>query len=171
MNIPHSVLRLAVAASLAVVAGLPALAAGPNARIADDARPMAPGAQFRVTYLLFSGRPNPTVTVLPGPVYEVVQKRLDSATATGRALAATADAPPALGYNGILVEQFHGDGTVSRQVVHGDALRIESAVAGQSTTATSPSAAGLEAALLSIGRSSGALDTALLDYIARAPKP
>jgi len=170
MNLQDFAHRFVLAATLTVAGLAPALAAGPNARAIDGAPPVAPGAQFRITYLVFSGRPNPTVTIPPGPVYELVQKRLSSASATGR-VAAAAEPPSRLGYNGILVEQFHGDGTVSRQVVHGDALRIESATPGQSVVANSSAAVGLEAALVSVGRSSGVLDAALADYIARAPSP
>lgn len=129
-----------------------------------------PGEKIRITYLLFSGRPNPTVTVAPGRVYEVVAKELAGARATGTALK-SGDEPSVLGYNGILLEQISADGRISRHVVKGSRLRIESESDSRAVTTTSSAAKGLEAALLSIGQSHGALDPGLLAFIAKSAQP
>lgn len=129
-----------------------------------------PGEKIRITYLLFSGRPNPAVTVAPGRVYEVVAKQLAAARATGAALK-SGDESSVLGYNGILLEQISADGRISRHVVKGDRLRIESETDSRAVTTASSAAKGLEAALLSIGQSHGALDPGLLAFIAKSAQP
>ena len=129
-----------------------------------------PGEKIRITYLLFSGRPNPTVTVAPGRVYEVVTKELLGARATGTALK-DGDGPSVLGYNGILLEQISADGKISRHVVKGSRLRIESESDSRAVITASSAAKGLEAALLSIGQSYGVLDPGLLAFIAKSTRP
>lgn len=128
-----------------------------------------PGEKIRITYQLFSGRPNPTVTVAPGRLYEVVTRELAGARATGTPVAERGT-DAALGYTGIVLEQIAADGRVSRHVVKGTRLRIESEAGATGSLSTMSSAAkGLEAALLSIGQSYGVLDPAMLGVIARTP--
>jgi hypothetical protein len=137
-------------------------AAGPRGGMIEP-----PGEKIRITYLLFSGRPNPSVTVTPGRVYEVVAKELSNARATGMTLKSDDDTS-GLGYSGILLEQISMDGKVSRHVVKGNRLRIESDSGARAVTTSSNAAKGLEAALLSIGQSYGALDPGLLNFIAKS---
>lgn len=166
MNIQSFGKALASAVLMAAALHIgPAAAAQPHA---DRLEP--PGEKIRITYLLFSGRPNPTVTVAPGRVYEVVTKELASARATGAALK-SGDEPSALGYNGILLEQISADGRISRHVVKGSRLRIESESDSRAVITASNAAKGLEAALLSIGQSYGALDPGLLAFIAKSAQP
>jgi hypothetical protein len=129
-----------------------------------------PGEKMRITYLLFSGRPNPTVTIAPGRVYEVVMKELAGARATGTTLKSGGETP-VLGYNGILLEQISADGRISRHVVKGTRLRIESGTDQRAVATASSAAKGLEAALLSIGQSYGALDPGLLAFITKSAQP
>jgi hypothetical protein len=166
MNILSFSKALAGAALMAAALYIgPVPAAGPLGDRLDT-----PGETIRITYLLFSGRPNPTVTIAPGRVYEVVMKELAGARATGATLKSGGDTS-VLGYNGILLEQISADGRVSRHVVKGNLLRIESDTGRRAVVTASSAAKGLEAALLSIGQSYGALDPGLQAFIARSTRP
>jgi len=157
------------------IAGALLMAAALHIGAAAAAQPQGealdpPGEKIRITYLVFSGRPNPTVTVAPGRVYEVVTKELAGARGTGTALK-NGDEPSVLSYNGILLEQISADGRISRHVVKGSRLRIESESDSRAVITSSNAARGLEAALLSIGQSYGALDPGLLAFIAKSARP
>jgi hypothetical protein len=163
MNIKLFGASIVGAALMAAAFASPARAAGPLGGMEPS------GEKIRITYLLFSGRPNPTVTIAPGRVYEVVAKELADARATG-AILKNGDEPSVLGYNGILLEHISTEGRISRHVVKGMRLRIESEADARAVTTASTAAKGLEAALLSIGQSYGALDAGLLAFIEKSAK-
>ncbi len=150
-------------ASLALSAH--AAAAPPTANGKQTARPQP---QMKITYLLFSGRPNPTLTLARGQDFEMVTRKIDEAARTGTRVAEQAD-PPVLGYNGILIEYPDATGAVVRFVLKTNGLRSESASAAQATT-RSVSAMQLEESLLSLGRDRGVLDAGMVDAIRSAKR-
>lgn len=129
----------------------------------------APG--LRITYLVYSGRPNPELTVTDPAQLRAIEARLgDAMAAPARAGAA---AEPVLGYNGILIE--HVGGPVAKVkpqpvTIKGQRLSVDTAAATEfkSATATarvSAAAADLETMLLKLGQKRGALDAATLDVL------
>lgn len=153
-----ALIAAASVASLALCAD--AAAAPPSATGKPTARPQP---QMKITYLIFSGRPNPTVTVPRGRDFDMVTRKLDEAARTGTRVAGPAD-PPVLGYNGILIEYPDATGEVARVVLKKNGLRSESAGVAQAAT-RSVSALQLEESLLTLGRDRGVLDARMIDAI------
>lgn len=151
------------AASLALCAD--AAAAPPSATGKPTARPQP---QMKITYLLFSGRPNPTLTLPRGKDFDMVTRKIGEAGRTGTRVAGQAD-PPVLGYNGILIEYPDAVGKLTRLVLKTNSLRNESASAKQAAT-RSVSAMQLEESLLALGRDRGVLDTRMVDAIRSAER-
>jgi hypothetical protein len=126
------------------------------------------GAGFRITYLVFSGRPNPTVTVTDAAAVQAIQAGLDGALANGtRAKNDAGD--PVLGYNGILIESTDKGGSSPQYVVKGRLTRIEpvsdGVVAPASTATESQVSVDLEARLLELGQKRGVLDPSTLGFL------
>ena len=137
---------------------------------AQEAQAKPPQQALRVTYLVYSGRPNPTVTVTDPAQVRAIEEKLASARASK--LRAESDAGDSiLGYNGILVERVGAAPTASGFVVKRDVLRVEGSAEKSDASAAAPvatvsrSASDLEALLLSVGREQGVLDAALLSAI------
>ena len=141
---------------------------------AQDAKPQ-PEKGFRVTYLLFSGRPNPSVDVTePRQVAEIAQ-RLAGALAGGARGNAGAS-HPVLGYNGIMIQRLGAAKGEGWFVVKKDTLRVEggdaqnlsdetrglesAAAYSRSTAAVSREAEEIEGLLITLGLSAGAIDEA-----------
>lgn len=147
-----------------LIAGL-ALLAAPALALAAE----APGLQ--ITYLVYSGRPNPVVTVTDAKSLRAIQTRLDDALAAPATSAAAPD--PILGYNGILIEHVGGSTAKAKPqplVIKGQQVRIDTAVGTdfKSATAnlrTSAAAGDLEAMLLKLGQKRGALDATTLNVL------
>lgn len=148
----------------AVLLGL-ALLAAPALALAAE----APGLQ--ITYLVYSGRPNPVLTVTDPAALRAIQTRLaDAMAAPARAGAAP---EPVLGYNGILIEHVGGSAAKARPqplVIQGRQLRIDTAAATEFKSATastrnSAAAGDLEAMLLKLGQKQGALDATTLNVL------
>lgn len=134
--------------------------------------PAAPSA-LRVTYLVYSGRPNPTLTITDAKTIRSLQSQLSSALATGAGVRST-ELQPVLGYNGILVEVVGADAE-PEYTVKGRFLRSEhrqgtaktgapAAVARSSTAATQ-----IEAQLLKLAEQQGVLSAPALAAARKAP--
>jgi hypothetical protein len=142
-----------------------ALLAAPALALAAE----APGLQ--ITYLVYSGRPNPAVTVTDAASMRAIETRLTDALAAPAKSGAAAE--PILGYNGILIEHVGGSSAKSRPqplVIKGQQVRIDTAPASDlksatATTRTSAAAGDLEAMLLKLGQKRGALDATTLNVL------
>ncbi|MGH8081719.1 MAG: hypothetical protein ACREP7_14180 [Lysobacter sp.] len=142
-----------------------ALLAAPAAALAAD----APGLQ--ITYLVYSGRPNPVVTVTDAASLRAIETRLSDAMAAPANAGAAAE--PILGYNGILIEHVGGSSAKAKPqplVLKGQQVRIDTAAASDlksatATTRTSVAAGDLEAMLLKLGQKRGALDATTLNVL------
>lgn len=145
-------------ASLAL--SMQAAAAPPAASSNETARSLP---HMKITYLLFSGRPNPTLTLPRGKDFDMVTRRIDEAVRTGTRAAEPAD-PSVLGYNGILIEYPDAAGRLTRFVLKSNGLRNESTSAAQTMT-RSVSAMQLEESLLALGRDRGVLNAGVLDAV------
>ncbi|WP_394540104.1 hypothetical protein PRJ39_05955 [Lysobacter enzymogenes] len=142
-----------------------ALSAAPLFAHAAD----APG--LRITYLVYSGRPNPELTVTDPAQLRAIESRLgDALAAPARAGAA---AEPALGYNGILIEPIGGSSAKARPqavTVKGRNLSVDTAAATEFKSATaatrvSAAAGDLESMLLKLGQKRGVLDATTLNVL------
>lgn len=129
----------------------------------------APG--LRVTYLMYSGRPNPELTVTDAAQLRAIENRLtDALAAPARAGAA---AEPVLGYNGILIEHVGGPAAKAKPqpvTVKGQRLSADTAAATEfksatATTRVSAAAGDLETMLLKLGQKRGVLDAATLNVL------
>lgn len=163
---------------LSLVPGL-ALACFLVAALPTHAQPSIPQKGLRITYLLYSGRPNPTVTVTDSKQVAEIEKGLAGVLATeGRA--ETGDSYPVLGYNGIMIERLDALKDEGWLVVKDDILRVEGgsvrvadgkgsdskslAVYSKSTVAVSHTAAEIEGLLITLGADAGVIDrTALFE--------
>lgn len=124
-------------------------------------------AGLRVTYLMYSGRPDPVLLVSDAASVRTIESRLNkaaaSATAPGQTIA------PILGYNGILIERVGSQAkSVSPPVlVKGSLLQIgeASAKSGAAPVRSSPAAADLEAMLLQLGQRRGVLEPQTLKAV------
>jgi hypothetical protein len=154
------------------LSGLLCLALGAAApAFASDAQAEAPQKGLRITYLVFSGRPNPSVVVTDPAQVRAIEERLAVALAPGLRAAPQA-AHPVLGYNGILIERLGGAPASSRFVVRRDVLQVEgaaeksgSSAASEPAIAVSKTLVDLETLLLSLGREQGALEEGVLAVI------
>lgn len=133
---------------------LPCLAIVPLALslgCASNGRPPAGAGEkgVRVTYLIYSGRPNPTVLLDEGEARRVIAPLLEATR-----LAGPSDAPhPLLGYNGILVENRSVPGLPPRLHVLADRLDVGDGV----PSVRSDPERTLERALVDLGVERGAL--------------
>ncbi|MGO1071195.1 hypothetical protein [Lysobacter sp. CA199] len=147
-----------------LIVGL-ALLAAPVLALAAD----APGLQ--ITYLVYSGRPNPVVTVTDAASLRAIETRLADAMAAPATAGAAPD--PILGYNGILIEHVGGSSAKAKPqplVIKGQQVRIDTAPATElksatASTRTSAAASDLEAMLLKLGQKRGALDATTLNVL------
>ncbi|NOK18192.1 hypothetical protein [Corallococcus carmarthensis] len=130
--------------------------AGVPAALASDVQSEQSQQGLRVTYLLYSGRPNPVVLVTdPGQV-RAIEEQLDRILASGERVT-KAGSPALLGYTGIQIERLGDAGRHGRPLVlRGDVLSVKAdpAVAATSSQVTvSREAVGLESLLLELGQS------------------
>lgn len=128
---------------------------------------------LRVTYLVYSGRPNPTLTITDAATVRSLHTQLADALATGAGVPST-ELPPVLGYNGIRVEAVGAAPGAQDYTVKGRFLRAESradaakAGAASVTARASTSAAQVEAQLLKLAEQQGVLNAAVLAAARRA---
>ncbi|TSC24685.1 hypothetical protein [Corallococcus sp. Z5C101001] len=130
--------------------------AGSLTASASDLQAEQPQQGLRVTFLLYSGRPNPSVLVTDPAQVRAIEEQLARAQANGQRTS-VAESPAVLGYTGIQIERL-GDASRGSAplVLKGDVLR-EKAAPDQAALApasgtVSRDAAGLEAWLLDLGR-------------------
>lgn len=125
---------------------------------------------LRVTYLVYSGRPNPTLTVTDPATIRSLQSQLSSALATGAGVQSK-ELPPVLGYNGIRVEAVGQDGA-PQYTVKGRFLRSETQAdvkaAATVAASSSTSASLVEAQLLKLAENQGLLSAAALSSARKA---
>lgn len=143
----------------------------------SHAQTAKPRKGLRVTYLLYSGRPNPTVVVTDTKQVAEIEKRLAGTLAAGGRVDA-GEQHPVLGYNGIMIERLDaliGEGWL---VVKDDMLRVEGGdvrllrgetgdlksltAFSKATVAVSREAAEIEDLLISLGADSGVIERAAL---------
>ncbi|MBX9399987.1 hypothetical protein K4L06_01595 [Lysobacter sp. BMK333-48F3] len=130
---------------------------------------------LRITYLVYSGRPNPELTVTDPASLRAIESRLADALAAPAKQGAAAE--PVLGYNGILIEHVGGPAAkVQPQplTIKGREVRIDTAPASDfkaaaATTRVSAAAGDLEAMLLKLGHKRGALDAKTLNVLLDQP--
>jgi hypothetical protein len=126
-----------------------------------------------VTYLVYSGRPNPTVTLTDPDQVAKIQARLAAAMESGSRV--DGEAPePILGYTGIMIEDLatSADKGGSWYVVKKDSLRVEGGNPEDPSArpaTVSREALEIENSLISLGVESGVLDEATLSVV-RDPK-
>lgn len=140
-----------------------------------SAQAVKPQKGLRVTYLLYSGRPNPSVVVTdPGQVAELEARLAGTLSSSARADVGVPH--PVLGYNGIMIQRLDAFPEEGWLVVKDDMLRVEGgevklvhgrsgglksvAAFAKSTVAVSREAAAIEDHLLSLGADSGVIDRA-----------
>lgn len=149
----------------ALAIGALSLAIGPRAAAAEAPQTSA----LRVTYLVYSGRPNPTLTITDADTIRSIQSQLSGAATTGAGVEST-DPPPILGYNGIRIEAIGPPAAQAVEyTVKGRFLRLQCAQAGANAkqsavvaASTSTAAAQIEAQLAALGERRGVLDAPLL---------
>lgn len=135
----------------------------------SQAQTAKPKQGFLVTYLVYSGRPNPTVTISDPRQVAEIEKQLADTMATGSRNAGDA-AQPVLGYNGIRIDRLDAAAEDSWYVVKENVLRVEGGKASEKSSlapkvAVSGKAGQIEELLLALGTSSGALNDAILSVV------
>ncbi len=162
MNIRTSIMILLYATAVSLLAMSSAANAG---QPLDHAAQELSEPGIRITYLLFSGRENPKLTIPAGEMRDHITVRLDRAKDSATRMPDSAY-HPILGYNGILVEVVDEAGKLtSSQVVKGEVLRVDSPTGRAPDALRSWHASELEQLLVSAGQSSGALDAELAALI------
>jgi hypothetical protein len=142
----------------------------------EEPPPPPPPAEkgLLVTYLVYSGQPNPTVTLTDPDRIAEIQARLAAAMESGSRV--DGEAPePILGYNGIMIEDLAtaADERASWYVVKEDSLRVEGGDPEDPSArpaTVSREALEIENSLISLGVESGALDEATLSVVRNNPK-
>ncbi|RKH72585.1 hypothetical protein D7W81_05725 [Corallococcus aberystwythensis] len=123
---------------------------------ASDLQAEQPQQGLRVTYLLYSGRPNPSVLVTDPAQVRAIEEQLARSLADGQRTTVT-ESPAVLGYTGIQIERLGDAGRGSAPLVlRGTMLRekadpAQAALASSSAT-VSRDAEVLEELLLDLGR-------------------
>ena len=130
--------------------------------------------QLLVTYLIYSGQPNPTLLVTdPGQVADL-QRRIADARATGTP--AGGEGPePVLGYNGIMIEDpaTTYDESSTFYVIKNDIVRVDGGNPDDPyarSTTVSGDALAIENLLISLGVQAGVINEAAIAEI-REPDP
>lgn len=159
-------LRRTLAATTFALVLLALSALGANAQVLDP----PPTGELLVTFLVYSGLPNPTITLRDPAQIADLQARI-AELETGNAKLDGFTAEPVLGYNGIVIEDLatadQDDGLY--YIVHGDVLTLEGAAPEDSTGArpaiARAGAAAIENLLVDLGIATGALDSSTLFLI------
>ncbi len=154
-----------IAATIAALIAPPALAQGERLP-----PPISDTSGLQVTFLVYSGLPNPTITLTDPAQVADLQARIAQVETSGARLEGFA-AEPVLGYNGIVIEDLatveEDDGLY--YVVHGDVLSLEGATLEDSTGArpalATTGATEIENLLVDLGIATGALDSSTLFLI------
>lgn len=125
-----------------------------------------------VTYLIYSGLPNPTVTLTDSVRVGDLQERIAHVQASGMRIDGGAP-EPILGYNGIMIEDLAApEEDAIFYVIKDDVLSVDGGnpedPSARSVT-ISGDAAEIESLLIAIGIEAGAIDEATLSEI-RNPK-
>jgi len=122
--------------------------------------------QLLVTYLIYSGLPNPTLLVIdPGQVADL-QRRIADARATGTPIGG--EGPEAvLGYNGIMIEDLATtyDENSTFYVVKNDIVRVDGGNPDDPyarSTTVSGDAVAIESLLISLGVQAGVINEAAM---------
>jgi hypothetical protein len=120
---------------------------------------------LRVTYLLYSGRPNPVVLVTDPAQVRAIEERLSQVQARGERVTRP-ESPAVLGYTGILIERVGARGADSEPLVlRDDVLRARASGASTFQGTASREVAGLEGLLLELGREQKVLGDGELSFI------
>ncbi|MHA7628613.1 hypothetical protein [Corallococcus sp. M7] len=147
--------------------------AGSLTASASDLQAEQPQQGLRVTYLLYSGRPNPSVLVTDPAQVRAIEEQLARSLANGQRTS-VAGSPAVLGYTGIQIERLGDASRGSAPMVLRGAVLREKAAPEQEALApaqatVSRDAAALEDLLLGLGRDQQVLGDVELSVI-RATK-
>jgi hypothetical protein len=133
--------------------------------------PMAKGEWIKITYLVYSGLPNPIVQLQPGIEYETVERALSAAMNNPDGVLPDYDPLPVLGYTGILIERFSEGTQLYSFTVQGDILSTGPESIKENYAMVSAAAAELETSLLSLGQSHQVLSPRVLSEIKQSKAP
>ncbi|RYZ42476.1 MAG: hypothetical protein EOO71_07585 [Myxococcaceae bacterium] len=148
----HSFHAVFLCAALGLAGALPASAADVQA---EQSQPV-----LRVTYLLYSGRPNPVVLVTDPARIRSIEEQLERALSSGERVTKAAS-HAVLGYTGIQIERLGATARTSAPlVIRGDLLRTTS-----SQGTVSRDVAEIENFLLQLGRGQKVLGDVELSVI------
>ncbi|NOT88305.1 MAG: hypothetical protein HOP03_08980 [Lysobacter sp.] len=127
---------------------------------------LAKGEWLRMTFLVHSGLPSPTVLLAPGDDFDSVEQSLAKATTNPEKIIEAYSPEPVLGYNGVLLERFSDGVPRYSYTVQDNILSTGPEEADENNYAlVSDTVIALETSLLSIGTSYKALDSAMLSVI------
>ncbi|MBN8468621.1 hypothetical protein JYJ95_19085 [Corallococcus exiguus] len=125
--------------------------AGVNTARASDARAEQSQQGLRVTYLLYSGRPNPVLLVTDPAQVRAIEEQLSQILTRGERVTKS-ESPSRLGYTGIQIERLGAGVRDSAPVVlRGDVLSVTASTTPSQQRA-SREVAGLESVLLELAR-------------------
>ena len=141
----------------------------PEPVVSED--PLAKGKWIKVSYLVFSGLPNPTVLLAPGTEYDMVERTLYAAANNSDTVLPDYDPVPVLGYTGILIEGFSEGTQLYSFTVQGDILSTGPESTKENYAMVSGAAAELESSLLSLGQSYKVLSPIVLSVIEQSKAP
>lgn len=135
-------------------------------RAQDEVEEPSLDQQLRVTYLLYSGLPNPTLTITDPSQVADIQWRISYAESTGTPIGGEGP-DPVLGYNGVMIEDLATadmDGSTF-YVIKNDVLRVDGGNPDDPSTrwtTISSDAAAVESLLITMGIQNGVIDPATL---------
>lgn len=123
------------------------------------------GDWLRVTYLVYSGLPNPSVLLAPGDEFSRVESALEQSVARPEQVIDAYSPEPVLGYNGILLERISEGVPRYSYTIRGNTLSTGPESESANYAIVSGSIPRLESALIEIGTSHNVLDGAMLSVI------
>ena len=129
--------------------------------IIDDGTPTK-GDWIKITFLVSSGLPNPTVLLAPGDDFNEIERALSKTTESASEILPDYNPEPALGYNGILMERFAEGTPLYSYTVQDDVLSTGPGSIDKNYAPLSEAAIALETSLLLIGQSQKVLSPTAL---------
>ncbi len=139
--------------------------------VIDDGTPTK-GDWIKITFLVSSGLPNPTVLLATGDDFNEIDSALSKVAESASEILPDYNPEPALGYNGVLMERFSEGTPLYSYTVQDNILSTGPGSIKENYALRSDAAIALETSLLSIGQSQKVLSpTALLIIEESKAKP